>query len=427
MKTARQVAAEALAKMEREDGWSSAVLDSALERSGLPSRDKAFCSALFYGVVARRYTLDACLSVYSKTPVPKLDERVRSLLRCGFYQLLWMDGVPDRAAVNETVNLARVMGRTSAAGLVNAVMRAFLRDGKKLPAAKTPLEQLAIDCSCPPEMARLLLFDWGEDTARNILTAGLETPPAFARVNELKISPEALIASLEKEGLSALADPVLPGCLRLEGNPSGTAAFREGLFFLQDRSSQLCAHTVGARPGDAVLDCCAAPGGKSFSMAIAMENRGRLVSCDLHGHRADRMTERSHSLGISILEPHTLDMAEPHPELGLFDRVLCDVPCSGLGTLRRRPEIKYKDPERFRELPELQYRILCEAAKYCKEGGLLVYSTCTLFSAENGMLTSRFLAEHPDFSLPDGNRERTILPGEDGGDGFYLSAFTRIR
>ena len=419
MKDARYAVVTALCKMHDSGSWSNLVLDGLTD--GLDGRERAFASALFYGTLTRQLTLDACIAAHSKIPIAKMDSAVLAILRTGIYQLLYMDAVPEHAAVGEAVRLVRRVRRASAAGFVNAVLRSFLRAGKAVPLPEgSPDLRLSTKYSCDVELAKMLIDNYGEDKAAMILLDSTLPPPAFIRVNTLKTTDAQLMDLLKKRGVDAAADESLPHCLITHGAGAlhSLPEFRQGLFHVQDRSSQLCAVTLAPQPGRRVLDVCAAPGGKSFLMAQMMENMGELVCCDLHEHRIGLIEKRAQEMCVEIIRTKIADMSMPHPDLGQFERVLCDVPCSGYGTMRRRPEIKYKSPQKFAALPDIQYKILENSSDYCKDGGLLLYSTCTLNPAENDMVVDRFLESRKTFTQVSRIR---IMPGENGGDGFFMA------
>ena len=437
MKTARQIAVEALGKVNGSKGYSNIVIDKALEQSGLDLRDAAFATALFYGVLERMLTLDHCIAGFSKTPVEKLTPQVREILRVSLYQILYMDSVPDSAAVNEAVNLTRVFRKESAGGFVNGVLRAFLRSGKRVPRmAGSRADQLSVQYSCPAWLVQLWLDSYGEENTEGILKTSLGRPPVYIRANTLKTTADALSSRLEEEGAVVRRDEMEENCLRVSGTGDVTAlpAFQEGLFHVQDKSSQLCVKALDARPGMRVLDICAAPGGKSFTAAQWMHGEGELLAMDLYRARAALVAEGAQRLGICCIAAKEGDASRYNSNLGLFDRVLCDAPCSGLGIIRRKPEIKYKNPEELGEIPQLQYNILSNSANYVKKGGILLYSTCTLNPGENEGVVERFLAEHRDFapcrlpqSLGSSGHTVTLFPHQGDTDGFFISTMERVR
>jgi 16S rRNA (cytosine967-C5)-methyltransferase len=417
MKDARQIAVTALCKMDDKASWSNLVLEGMY--GDLDERGRALASALFYGVLSRKITLDACIAAHSKIPVWKIDSSVRIILRCALYQILHMDSIPEHAAIDSAVTLTRKMRKASASGFVNAVLRSFLRGGKNIPAT-----ELHVEYSCDAKLAQILVDTYGEETARVILADSLEPPPTFLRVNKLKTTDTEMINLLWKRGVEAHFDDKLLHCLvtRSAGALHSLPEFTQGLCHVQDRSSQLCANMLAAKPGERVLDVCAAPGGKSFVLAQTMRNTGDLVCCDLHEHRIRLIEKRMQELGITNIRTLVFNMSEPHPELGFFDKVLCDVPCSGYGVMRRRPEIKYKSPANFADLPALQYKLLETSSNYCKQGALLLYSTCTLNPDENDAVADKFLAGNPGFTQL---MRKLTMPGEHGGDGFFTALFEK--
>ena len=432
MHNPRQIAASALLEAERRAAWSNLSLDSALRRHNLNATDAAFVGVLFYGVIERRLTLDACIRAHSKQKPEKLSPQVLCALRLGVYQLLYMD-VPEHAAVTESVELTRKLHVPYAAGFVNGVLRSFLRAGKNIPLPTRPLgARMSVEYSCPQPLVDILLDTAEEQAARSFLEGSLGRPPVAVRVNTLRTHSAELISLLEREGVSASPHEHLPDCLLLKstGAIAGLEPYRQGLFHVQDVSSQLCVMALGLQPGMRVLDACAAPGGKAFTAAQLVGEGGKIVACDVHSKRVELLANRVRQMGFSQITPICRDMSAPGDDLGLFDAVLCDVPCSGYGVIRRKPEIKYKPLSEFANISNLQYNILENSAQYCKEGGHLLYSTCTFNPAENAAVLERFAAAHPEFSprplggLLGENHSRTLL-GEFGGDGFYLAAMRK--
>lgn len=432
MKNVRMLAVETLLKVDSAGAWSNLTLDAQIKKYKPEQRDAAFLSALFYGVLERSVTLDACVAAHSKTALDKLSPAVLEVLRAGIYQLLYMDSVPDHAAVAESVELTRGLRKAQAAGFVNGVLRSFLRSGKKIPIPKSPITvRLSVEFSCPEPVVALWLKSYGEDFTRRILAGSLGRPPLYIRVNTLRISDDELISRLSAHGIEVKKDE-LEHCLAIEkaGAVHELPEYRRGFFHVQDKASQLCALSLGAKAEERVLDVCAAPGGKTFTLAQLMGNTGEIVACDLHESRVALISRRAKSMGLNSVKTLARDMTAFDPELGLFDRVLCDAPCSGLGAIRRKPEIKRKNPADFGELPDLQYKILETASQYCKNGGALVYSTCTLNPAENEDVAARFLGEHPEFAaaeLPEllgGGNQKTFLD-DMGTDGFFIAAMKK--
>ncbi len=441
MKNNRIIAYDALSRVLLQGAYSNLALDQALRREGLPREQSAFVTALFYGVLELGPRLDYQMNAYLKKPAASLDPEIRIILQIGFYQLLYMDSVPDRAAVDESVRLAGYARKSSARGLVNGVLRSFLRDGRRerLPDPASP-EYPEVRYACPGWIFSQWTAQYGPETAARLAEASLGRPPLSVRVNTLKTTSEALARSLGARGIAVRPHAWLRDCLLLEGTGSidGLPEYREGLFHVQDVSSQLSGLALGALPGEKVVDLCAAPGSKSFVAAQTMEGRGRILSCDLHPRKAGLIAKGAERLGIGCLEALCRDGREYDPALGGADRVLCDAPCSGLGILRRKPEIKYRPPREA--LPALQRALLENAARYVKPGGRLVYSTCTTNRAENEEVARLLLSQNfrpfplqslgifskiDPMGLCDGVGV-TLFPHQMEGDAFYISAFVRV-
>ena len=444
MAGARSAALKALLRVETEDSYSNLVLDSVLDSSGLDGRDQALATAIFYGVLEKRITLDSIIGTFSRTPVRKLSPTVREILRVGVYQIRYLEKIPPSAAVNECVTLAKKNGEFRAAGFVNAVLRNLLRSPEKvrLPDEnREPVRYRSIRYSCPEELVTFWREQYGPETADRILRGSSEKPDFFIRVNNTRTSEQQLLERLRAEGIEAEPVPWPEGALRVTKNAGAlrnSPCFQEGLFHVQDLASQLCCRALDPQPGERVVDVCAAPGGKTFTLAERMENRGEVVSCDVYPQRVRLVDSGAKRLGLTAVHAQVRDAADPQEKLPPAARVLCDVPCSGLGVIRRKPEIRYKFPMSLDSLPDLQYRILCKSAALVERGGVLVYSTCTLNPAENAGVAGRFLREAEDFEplplcLPGGieraveepPHQLTLIPEPHGSDGFFISAFCK--
>lgn len=443
MPGARSAALAALLRVEGQEGYSNLVLNAELNAMDAGRPDRALATAIFYGVLERRLTLDYIIGFFSRIPVRKLSPVVREILRMGVYQIRYLEKIPDSAAVNESVNLARKNGAARSAGFVNAVLRNFLRDpGRAVFPDKDrePLRYRSVYYSCPEELISFWRSAYGESVTDGVLESLLRKPSIFARVNNTRVSEEQLIERLARENIQAVPVPFPDNAVRFgtPGEFSGSAAYREGLFHIQDLPSQLCCSILDPRPGERVLDVCAAPGGKSFTLAERMENRGEVLAFDKYEARTELIRQGAERLGLSAVRAQARDAADAQDDLPPADRVLCDVPCSGLGVIRRKPEIRYKFPSAIDSLPDLQYRILCRSSRLVKPGGLLVYSTCTLNPAENSGVAGRFSEENPEFSpsplrlpepvrrmFPEPDNQLTLFPQADGTDGFFIAAFRR--
>lgn len=437
----RRAVCDGLMQVTLHGGYSNLVLSRLLKREELTGKEAAFASALLYGTLERLLTLDKIIDAYVRGGKKRLSPSTLMVLRMSIYQLLYMESVPDYSAVHEGVELIKSYGQPQAAGLVNGVLRSVIRSrGNLFPKGfATREEYLEYQFSCPAWIIDMLSRRYGEAEAKVILANSLGAVPLFIRVNPLKTDTQTLAKRLREKNIAVLVNTTLPNCICLmdAGNIYDSEEFKEGLFHVQDLSSQICSLAVEARPGDTVLDLCAAPGGKSFTMAQEMENRGTLYSLDLYPAKVGLIREGAERLGLSVVRPGENDALIENPNLPLADKVLCDAPCSGFGIIRRKPEIKYKTREQISVLPDLQARILDSAARYVKRGGRLVYSTCTLNPRENEEQAEAFLARHPDFAkapicdriapykkTPE-DSSLTLLTNEHS-DGFFLQVFTRL-
>ena len=443
MADVRRYAYKVIYRVLYEDAYSAIVLNRTVKEHQLKPLDASFLSALVYGVLERKLTLEYIIRQYSSVRLKKIEKKTLIVLYLGVYQLIWMDKVPDSAAVNESVKLCKSLRLYHSAGFVNAVLRSLIRANKeyRLPAESDRTKYLSVLYSCPEELVAMWRERFGDTLTERLLSAVLGRPPITVRVNTLKTTRDALKAILTEQGIEAEEVPFLHDALHLNrtGSLESIPAFQEGLFYVEDAASQLCAEILGAQPYETVCDVCAAPGGKSFCSAIRMENKGQVYSYDLHEHKLRLIRSGAERLGITILHASVRDAADADAILPRCDRILCDVPCSGLGILRRKPEIRYKTDTNIDILPKLQYSILCTSADMLPNGGVLVYSTCTLNDRENGEIVSRFLDEHTDFApvsitLPSGIEHQieepenclTILPGIYGTDGFFISLFRKV-
>lgn len=433
-KSARQLAFDILLKNEKDGAYSNLALDKTLEKSGLSTRDRAFVSKLTYGCIERKITLDYQIELYLSSPIKKLKKNVLTILRAGAYQILFMDKVPDFSAVNECVELAKSNGAGYAAAMINAILRKISSNGIMLPEESELLHYLSVKYSCPESLISMWNKAYGEDNTSQLLEASLSEAETVIRVNTLKISADKLIETLTTEGVTAekgsIEDSLVitkTGCEidRLE-------AFRKGFFHVQDIASQLCVKALSPKSGENVIDMCSAPGGKSFTIAEEMGNSGSIFAFDLYPARTQLIDDGAKRLGIDTITTCVCDSTKYYSGIQKADRVLCDVVCSGLGVIRRKPEIKYKELDSFKELPATQYAILENAARYVKDGGRLVYSTCTLNKKENDKVCDRFLENHGDFRCIQpleidtfGEKYYSLMPHINGSDGFFIAVFEK--
>ncbi len=436
MKSPRQCAFDILLKIHKDGAYSNIVLDSALESYNLNSVDRAFVSALVYGSVERSITIDYQIELYLTQPISKLKPQVLIALRMGAYQILFMDKIPDSAAVNESVKLVKNNGCSFAAGLVNAVLRKIASNSVVLP-EKKGLYYYSIKYSCPKWLIKLWKDCYGEENAVSIAKASLGAVDTVLRVNTLKTTAKELCDMLTSQGINCEIAEFDENAVILKkaGSLKALKAYEDGLFHVQDVASQLCCKALDAKPGETVIDICSAPGGKSFTLAQYMKNEGKIISCDIYEGRLGLINNGAERLGINIIDTLFNDGSVHNKAMPMADKILCDVPCGGLGVIRRKPEIRFKNPAEVDKLSEIQYSILKTSADYLKKGGVLVYSTCSLNSEENEKVVTRFINENSEFEfikvLPDIERYGedtdylTLMPHIHNSDGFFVCAIRR--
>ena len=416
--------------------WADAALSAELKRESLGAADAALASRIVYGVLQNRMLLDRYLSEYCTQRLEHLQQPLPDILRIGAYQILFLDKVPDSAAVNESVELAKASKRGAAAGLVNAVLRKLSRSRNRPPALpEDAVERLSLETSHPKWLTERMLSLRGAADAEAFLQLNNAVAPIAAQVNPLKTTVESLLRELADAGVEAEPHRWVPDCIELSGAGDLTAlpAFSRGEFIVQDAAARLVSLVAGVRPGIKALDVCAAPGGKAFSAAFAMRDEGEVVACDLHENKLERIRAGVARLGLGCVRTQAADGRVFRPQWAdAFDAVLCDVPCSGLGVIRKKPDIRYKEPEALAVLPNIQRAILENSARYVRPGGVLIYSTCTVLPEENEQVTDDFLAGNGSFSyeafdLPIGTAPGhiTLWPQTHGTDGFYISKLRR--
>ena len=437
--SARDTALKVLIACRTHGAWADAALKAQLARDQLSPQDAALCSRIVYGVTQNRLLLDFYLAAYCSQKPDHLQPPLLDILRLGAYQILFLDKVPDRAAVSEAVELAKRSGRGQAAGLVNAVLRKLSQNKNALPSIpdRDEVKFLSIRYSHPKWLIKRILELLGREETEAFLAADNTAAPLTVQVNPLKTTQEKLTAELEALGVRVTPHVWVPGCLELSGTGDLTALepFRVGHFLVQDGAAALAARAAAVTPGQRVLDVCAAPGGKSFGAAFAMEDRGEILACDLHENKLKRIQDGAQRLGLTSIRTAAADGREFRPEWeAAFDTVLVDAPCSGLGIIRKKPDTRYKKADDLFTLPVVQQAILDNACRYVKPGGVLVYSTCTILPEENQQVTDAFLAQHRDFSredlpLPDqagqADGQVTLWPHRHDTDGFYICRMRR--
>ncbi|OMD46915.1 16S rRNA (cytosine(967)-C(5))-methyltransferase [Paenibacillus borealis] len=424
------------------------LLNSSLQKSGLSREDTGLVTELVYGSISRMLTLDYVLGDFVTKGIAKLQPWVRNLLRLSLYQIMYLDRIPSHAAVNEAVNIAKKRGHQGISGMVNGVLRSVLRAGD-LPVLKEGLsgeERISILHSHPLWMVRRWAAEYGMETAEAMCAANNEPPSVSVRVNTTMISRDNLLAQMQQAGMEASVSRVSPYGIVVKGggNLALTSWYSDGYISIQDESSMLVAEAVDPKPGMNVLDCCAAPGGKSAHMAELMKDEGSIYANDLHEHKAKLIADQALRLGLESITTGSRDALELEDTLEpeSFDRILLDAPCSGLGVIRRKPDLKWrKQPEDVASVAVLQGELLQSVARLLKPGGVLVYSTCTTEQAENSGIVADFLKNNPGFapvtfSSPVWERlEETavaagegiqLLPQHFGSDGFYIARLERL-
>lgn len=417
MLNARKTALNALLEV-RCQAYSNITLNKFLNEADLSGADRALATAIFYGVLDRTITLDYVLSNYIKTPLKKVQPTALEVLRMALYQIMYMDKIPDSAAVNESVKLIKNSKQKHLSGFVNAVLRNILRCEIVLPNG-TDTASLSVKYSCPEWIINSFITDYGVDNATQLLEYSLQAPPVTLRVNTLKTDCNSLQQILAQENI--LTQPTtIENALEVVGGIDVTKskAYYDGLFHIQDIASQTVVSILSPKENETVLDVCAAPGGKTFTMAEYMRDKGKITACDLHQKRVELIKKGAKRLGITNIKTLQNDATIINNSLGQFDVILCDVLCSGLGVIRRKPEIKYKNLGEYSDISDIQCKILENAMSNLKENGRILYSTCTLRKCENEGVIQRFLDKYPEYEL---KYQHTFMPHIDGSDGFYCA------
>ena len=433
---ARSVAVEALLQVSENEGYSNIVIDKTLRKYELDKRDSALASIIFYGTLEKRITIDHYLSKCLDHPNYKLNEKTLEILRTAVYQMMFLEKIPESAAVNEAVNLAKEYKLQFA--FVNAVLRKLIRIKEELtlPEDDSP-GSLSIRYSVPKNLIELWLKSYGKELTLKILEAFSHIAPTYIRVNNTKITDEEFEKNAE---FSFKKSSHLPHCYKIFGAGDVTALkeFDEGLFHVQDISSQFLCSILAPKENETLIDVCAAPGGKTFTLSELMNGTGTVYSYDLYKGRVKLIRSGAYRLGLKNVMASMRDALSERCEINEADKILCDVPCSGYGVIRRKPEIRYKDLSTVEDLYETQYNILCNSSRFLKSGGVLAYSTCTLNPRENGMVADKFLKEHKDFEMlpipqsvkiprlfDEPKNQLTVFPGFAECDGFFIALFRK--
>ncbi|WP_053366146.1 16S rRNA (cytosine(967)-C(5))-methyltransferase RsmB [Bacillus sp. FJAT-27245] len=442
-KNVRETALDLLEAIEKNQAYSNLLLHHTIEKNQLPQKDIGLLTELTYGTLQRSMTLDYYLAPFLKNP-RKIERWVIHLLKVTVYQMVYLDKIPDRAAIFEAVEIAKKRGHKGIASMVNGILRSIQREGvPSVEEIQDRTVRLAIETSHPEWLVKRWISQFGFEKTKEMCEINLTAPLQTGRVNLSKISRDECVTLLEGEGFMVEASPVIPEAVRsLKGNLASSKAFRDGLITIQDESSMLAAYALGVRRDEKVLDACAAPGGKSTHIAEKMAGTGNVVSLDLHEHKVKLVQENADRLDLPNIEAMALDSrsAKDRFEPESFDRILLDAPCSGLGVMRRKPDMKYtKKEEDLGRLEKIQQELLDSVAPLLKKGGILVYSTCTVDKGENHRSVTEFLKRHPEYESDNGLADRMpeavrplvdgcelqIMPQDFGSDGFYIASLRK--
>lgn len=429
----RILAFNSLLSCNENGRYSNLEADTVLSRFKLSERDRNFYTTLFYGTIEKQITLDYQISKLSSTSISKIQPHVLVLLRMGIYQLLFMNGVPDHAAIFSTVEIAKSKANKGAVSFINALLRSasrkLLNPDRSLNLMtpkkdRDPHGFLSVYYSYPRFLCKLWSNAYGADTAEKIMIAQNAKPPVTLRINTLKTSRDNYLNILSEKGFSAAPSPLTDdGVVLQNANVTSLPFFDEGYFFVQDDASRIALSSLKPVSGDSVIDVCSAPGGKSFAAAISMNNSGRILSFDLHENKLSLIRNGAKRLGISIISAKQADSSVFLPELlNSADKIICDVPCSGFGTISKKPDLRLKKYEDTLELPDIQHSILQNCSRYLKPKGTLMYSTCTLNPAENEGVLSRFIESNPNFKIYSST---TLFPHINNTDGFFFALVLR--
>jgi 16S rRNA (cytosine967-C5)-methyltransferase len=442
-KNVREAAMDLLDAIEKNQSYSNLLLNSTIEKNKISTIDTGLLTELTYGTLQRKMALDYYLKPFIKNS-KKLEKWVLQLLRITLYQMIYLDKIPDRAAIFEAVEIAKKRGHKGISGMVNGVLRSIQRQGlPPLEAVSDPIERLSIETSHPEWLVKRWVSQFGFERTKEMCEVNLTAPLQTARVNLTKTTIRECIEDLDEEGFLIEKSPIIPEAIRaLKGNLAFSRAFKKGMITIQDESSMLAAYALAPRENELILDACAAPGGKSTHIAETMKLTGGVISLDLHEHKVKLINENAKRLGLGNIRTIAMDSrnAGEHFEKEYFDRILLDAPCSGLGVMRRKPDMKYTKKEQdLYQLSTIQQNLLNSVSPLVKKGGILVYSTCTVDKEENENTVSQFLLRAPEFEMDTTFKERMpeaiqplvtdgylqIFPQDFGSDGFFIACLRK--
>ena len=440
---ARELALKVLLDIEENNNYSNIAINKHFKNVNLNNQDRGLATEIIYGVIENKYYLDYIIDKLSKIKCKKMNIYVKILLRMGIYQILLLNSISDYAAVNETVSLVKKYDKRSS-GFVNAILRNVIRQKDtigEVDLKDDKIMYLATRYSYKPWMIKNWINNFSEEFTEDLLEANSEKPSVYLRTNTLKISRDSLIEKLKSEGINCSIVPTVDEAIRVENlkNIENNQLFKDGLFTIQDISSMIVGRVMNPKENSLVLDVCSAPGGKTTHLATLMNNTGKVVSRDIFDHKLKLIQSTVDRLGLTNVEVQSFDASVLDEEsIDKFDYVLADGPCSGLGIIRRKPEIKYKEKAELKDLPKIQKDILKNASKYVKVGGTLIYSTCTIQYNENIEVIKDFLDNNNNFKLVPINEVKVDLDNQDNGylkiypnihdiDGFFIAKLERVR
>lgn len=439
---AREIAYKVLLDIEKNKNYSNMSINKHFKDVKLSNQDRGLATEIIYGVIENKYYIDYMIDKLSKVKTNKMEIYIKTLLRMGIYQIMFLNSISDYAAVNETVNLAKKKN-SKVSGFINGILRNVIRQKETIGEIKVKddVDYLSIKYSYDKWMIRNWMIHFGKEFTEELLEVNSQRPSIYLRTNTLKITRDELIQKLEQQNIKASKVNVVEEAIKVENlkDIENNTLYKEGLFTIQDISSMLVGKVMNPKENSLVLDVCSAPGGKTTHMATLMNNTGQVVSRDIYEHKLKLIKASCKRLGLTNVNVEEFNgISLDRESIGKFDYVLADVPCSGLGIIRRKPEIKYKEKEEFRDLPPIQKNILENASKYVKKGGTLIYSTCTIQDSENIDIINEFLQKNKNFKLAPINEVKVDLDNQEKGymkiypnvhdmDGFFISKLIRVR
>ncbi len=435
MDLTRKLVIDCLLKVE-SSGFSNLVLSSLLNNDKLTNQDKAFATKLFYGTIERKITLNYILQKNLSKPIHKMDKEIVAILQTGLYQLLYMQSVPNYAAINQAVGLCPVFKKTSAKGLVNAVLRKSQNFDINKENFKDKITELSVKYSINKDIIEIIKRDY-PSMIEEILSSMFDTPKFTVKINTTKISQLEFEKLLDEENIQYNKMP-LENCLEIlyRGNITDIVGFKEGYFYVQGITSQYAVKSADIKENDNVLDLCAAPGGKSFACAIELNNTGSVTSCDPNKSRLKLISDGALRLGLTNINTVQNSGEVYNSNLKKYNVIICDVPCSGIGIIPKKPDLRYKSMEKVEELAQLQYEILSTAVNYLEDNGTIVYSTCTINKQENEQVIEKFLKQNSNFKLKkqhcsinniiNVDEKITFLSHLTGFDGFFVAVLEKV-